>query len=70
LTDVQAPCLALQSLHSVSFLPTGWESKPVAIDKADKLAVMLDFMFQKIESKVNLRVCQIREVDFSQTLMG
>ncbi len=32
-------------LHSVSLPPTGWESEPIPIDKADKLSVMLDFVF-------------------------
>jgi len=65
-----SPLPDTMSLNCVSLLPTGWESKPISIDKADKLPVMLDFMFQKIESKVNLRVCKIREVDFIQPLMG
>lgn len=57
-------------LHCVSLPPTGRECQPVSIDKADKLSVMLDFVFKEIEGEVKLPGSQASEVDFVQALLG
>ena len=56
-------------LHRVPLVPTVWESKPIPVDKANELPVMLDFVFKETKRKFNLRFGQVREVDLAQALM-
>ncbi len=56
-------------LHCISLIPTVWKGKPISIDKANELPVMLDFVLKEVERKFNLYVGQIREVDFIHLLM-
>lgn len=61
--------MAYFKLHRVTLVPTVWKGKPIPVDIANELPMMLHFVFQESKRKVELDIGQLREGDFAQTLM-
>jgi hypothetical protein len=55
-------------LNRVPLIPAVWKGKPISIDKANELPVMLDLVFKQPEGKLNLTIAQVREVHIGQPL--
>ncbi len=52
--------------HGVPLVPTAREGELISVDKPYQLSMVLDLMLKQIKRKVNLRIAQVREVDFAQ----